>query len=129
MLRVTDLNTRAILASIGDISLLKDIYFKIDELTKDQCGGYFTQIDTFDLSCTKTSDLAAFDYCRNVLVDSFEAIIPQTTEDLLGDQASTDDRERQENKIKELLIRFVAQTYKERHLSYNENNSIDLDLT
>ena len=73
--------------------------------------------------------MSAFDYCQNVFVDSFEAIIPQTTEQLLGDKASTDDRERQENKIQELLIRFIAETYKARHRTYNEQNNLDMDLT
>ena len=55
-LLVLDNNYKNKIDSMSDINLLEDIYFMINDLTRGQCEGKFTRIDSFDLECKLTDD-------------------------------------------------------------------------
>ena len=61
----------------------------------DDCGGYFTQIDSFELDCILQSadETQGFQYCLKVFVNCFEALMPPPNDQLVIQQETNIDRE------------------------------------
>ena len=93
---------------LSNVKLYEDFEFSADNLTKGECGGYYTRIDTFELFCRrdKASTPEKHDYCEHVFVDCLEAQLPENTiNGVAGSQNSITETQK-ETRIETIMIKY-----------------------